>query len=340
MSLPLESAISDACGIVRAELDLVAARVSALASSAADPLGLAAGTLASRRGKLIRPALVLLSARAAGPKGPDPLSRDGPVRDRLLAAASAFELLHLASLTHDDVLDASTARRGWASTWVTWGVGVAILAGDHLFGKAVSQAAHAGPRALRSLCRTIDALLAGQAAEMSAVGSPLGRRAYLSLATAKTAVFSSECCAVGAGIGGAGSAAAAGLRRYGRALGQAYQLVDDLLDWTGDPSRMGKPGLSDLVAGRLTYPVIAGLARRPRRVGRCLEGLRECRSEERPGLLERLAYELDQCGALAETLECAAARTERAVACLEVLPEGLARRGLESLALSLVSREC
>jgi len=163
---------------------------------------------------------------------------------------------------------------------------------------------------------------------------------YLSLATAKTAVFCSECCAVGAAVGGAGPAATGALRRYGRAMGQAYQLVDDLLDWTGDPSRTGKPRLGDLTAGRLTYPVIAGLARRPRRVGRCLEDLRDCRPEERPGLLERLVYELDRSGALAETLDCAMTRTDKALTCLEVLPEGPARRSLETLALSLVSREC
>ncbi len=327
---------SDPYGLVRGDLEIVAAKVRELASAAAPPLGEAATALADRSGKLVRPALLLLSARF-GP--PAPPARDFRRKTRLLAAATSLELLHLASLTHDDILDGSSVRRGGPSVWGRWGTAVAILTGDHLYGKAVGQMALAGRRASRSLCRVIDALLAGQALELRASGRKLGRRAYLTLASAKTAVFCAEACGLGATLAGAGRETAAALRAFGTSLGQAYQLVDDLLDWTGDPDRTGKPLHLDLPRGHLNLPVIIALERRPARVGRAVATLRQAPGPQtRPATLAELLALLRECGALEETARLARLKTLRAVARLSVLPMNPARRSLEALALALVGR--
>ena len=331
---------------VREELALVAARVSGLAASAPGPLGEAAAGLALRPGKMLRPALLLLSAAAGRPIGGPPAPPHH--RDRLVAAAAAFELLHLASLTHDDIVDASTLRRGAPSVWGRWGAGVAVLTGDHFYGKAVGQASLAGRRASRSLCRTIDALLAGEALELTATGgpggrppaSPMGRRSYLALATAKTAVFCAEACALGARLGRAAPGAVRALGGYGKALGQAYQLTDDLLDWLGDPDRMGKPGLADLARGVLNYPVIAGLNRRPASIGKALAALRAAGSPEAAtAILGDLTRRLGEAGAFEETRRHVRATTARAGSFLAALPPGPARDSLERLLERLEVRE-
>jgi len=319
---------------VREELDLVAARVIALAAAGAFPLGEAAGALARSPGKLMRPALILL-AGLTGP--PVPSLRAARRRARLIAVASGFELLHLASLAHDDILDASPLRRGAPSVWGRWGTEIAILTGDHLYGKALAEVSLAGRRAMNSLCRAIDGLLAGEALELRAGATVAGRRGYMALATAKTAVFCAESLAVGASVAGAGRAVIAGLKSYGRALGQAYQLTDDLLDFRGDPAEMGKPCLGDLSRGRFTFPIIVGLTRRPGRVGRIIEGIRraEAGADNLPRLLRR---ELEACGAFEETARYARRKIDRAIAGLAVLPPGAPRDNLAVLAENLVGR--
>lgn len=331
---------------VRRELDLVAARVTTLATTATPPLGEAAGILAQSPGKLLRPALVLL-AGLAGP--PAPPSRATRQRARLVAAASAFELLHLASLTHDDILDASPVRRGVPSAWGRWGTEVALLAGNHLYGKAMHQASLAGRRATRSLCRTIDALLTGEVLELRNDRAS-GRRAYMTLATAKTAVFCAECCGLGAVLAGAGRPTVSALRSYGRSLGQVYQLTDDLLDWRGDASEAGKPCLFDLSRRRFNFPLLVGLARRPVRVGRIIDQMEpslalatvphrsRATTDTLAELLAILRTELETTGALEETARYARRKVAGAIGSLAALPSGPPRDNLTALAESLMGR--
>lgn len=320
---------------VRAELDLVAARVVTVAATGPEPLKDAATVFARRPGKLVRPALMLLSGLTGPEAPPGPAERR---RRRLVAAATAFELLHLASLTHDDILDASPLRRGEPSVWGQWGPGVALLTGDHFYGKAMSEATRAGGRASQSLCRTIEALLRGEALQIQAAGRRLGRRAYMALATAKTAVFCQESCGLGATLARAGSALTQALRGYGRRLGQAYQLTDDVLDWRGDPARMGKPALADLASGHLTFPVIVGLARRPARVEKAVRAVAAGEPQE-AGPVRELGSELEACGALEETVRAARRLVERAINCLAALPAGTPRDNLAALAAGLIGRE-
>jgi geranylgeranyl pyrophosphate synthase len=256
-----------------------------------------------------------------------------------VAAAVALELLHLASLTHDDILDASPLRRGRPTTWGRYGTAVALLAGDHLYGKALAQASLAGRRTCQAFCRLIDALVDGQVLELGGAGRPRGRRAYMTMATAKTAVFCSEASGLGAVLAQAGGRITRALRRFGRLLGQAYQLTDDLLDWRGDPGEMGKHCLQDLAVGNLTFPVLAGLARRPGRVGPAVARVtRASDGEDRGALLVALARELEETGAFEETSLRVRALTDLALESLSALPSGVPRHNLEVLAELMVGR--
>ncbi|MEW6031531.1 MAG: polyprenyl synthetase family protein [Bacillota bacterium] len=342
---PADDLLASAYGPVAAELETVTGRVASLAAAGSPLLREATASLVTHPGKRVRPALLLLSslAGATSESGPAPerarLVRRS--REKVLAAATAFELLHLASLTHDDILDASPLRRGQPTTWARWGTAVALLAGDHLYGKALAQASLAGRRTCRAFCGLVELLVEGQARELEVSGAerPPGRRAYMSLATAKTAAFFAESCALGATLGGAGSGTTRALRRFGRLIGQAYQLADDLLDWQGRPDRTGKPHLGDVRNGRYAFPVVAGLARRPTRVARALARVSATRPGSGvPARLEDLRLELEAAGAFEETARQVRERTRLALACLELLPPGVPRDNLDLLALVLAGR--
>lgn len=310
-------------------------------------LGESTATLTQSPGKQLRPALLLV-ASLAGPGGRAALLEgSAPHRARRLHwAAVAFELLHLASLAHDDLVDRSPLRRGQPTVWGRWGPETAVLAGDYLYGRAVGAAALAGGCACRGLGRAAIALVDGQTRELEARGRPAGLRAYHAVITAKTAMLCAEVLVTGGRLGGAPAGAIRGLRRFGLELGRAYQSTDDLLDWQGQPDRTGKPGQWDLRQGNLNLPVLIGLRRRPARIGRLLAAMAEARPDPADGegsvppssLLRRLAEELEGCGAFTECARRVDRHTGAALAALKALPPGMARDSLAALARTLVGR--
>lgn len=344
---------------IREQLARVAAEVAqagapgggAPAGPASSLLAESSATLTRNPGKLLRPALLLLCS-LAGPRGRAALLEgvSPEVARRLRAAAAAFELLHLASLVHDDIIDRSPLRRGLRTVWGRWGTEVAVLAGDHLYGRAVSLAAQAGGVVCRSLARSVAALTDGQTLEFEARGRPVGLRAYRAVVTGKTAFLCSEVCGTGARLGGATGGVTRALRRFGLELGRAYQAADDLLDWQGDPGRTGKGARWDLRQDSLNLPVLIGLRRRPARIGRLLDAISRAgpartsptrQADENTGLLvDHLARELAECGAMAECAHRVRRYTEAAAAALERVPPGIARCSLETTARALVDRPC
>jgi len=204
-------------------------------------------------GKALRPALAFLSARAAGaPEG------------RGVAAAVAVELVHNFSLLHDDVMDGDTQRRHRPTAGLVFGSSAAILAGDAMLALAADVLADEAPRtaqsAQRCLAEATQRLIAGQAADLD-----FERRDDVTLAEAlamaedKTAALMSCACALGALLADAPPALRSGLAGFGRHLGLAFQLVDDLLGIWGSPDVTGKPVCSDLRARKNTLPVVAAL---------------------------------------------------------------------------------
>lgn len=254
-------------------------------------------------GKRLRPAVVVISAHVAAED-----------RDGTDLAAAAIELVHLATLYHDDVMDGTQVRRGVPTTHARWGTEIAVLAGDFLFARACWLGAVAGGDVPALLARAIGEVCEGQILETGALADP--RRAvddYLRTIRLKTAALFRGSCELGAATSGAARPVRDALVRYGENLGLAFQIVDDLLDIVGDPQRTGKPPGTDLLKGVFTAPVLIAAGRSRDLVERLSTGLHE--------LPEVLPF-LEDTGALSDVFDMAATYAGRAYDALDELPDG------------------
>jgi geranylgeranyl diphosphate synthase, type I len=236
---------------LRAAIDGLPPRVRLVAGYHAG-LWDAHGRPAGRPGKALRPALVLSCGRAAAG------AQDAA--ERLIAAAVAVELMHDFTLLHDDVMDGDAVRRRRPAAWDVFGVAYAVLTGDSLLALALDQLSRLGA-GTETLAATLLELCRGQGTDLEIQGraedADLGR--CLALAEAKTGALLGCACQLGAmAVRGSGSETAR-YRDFGRHLGVAFQLTDDLLGIWGDPELTGKPVRADLAAQRLTLPVVAAL---------------------------------------------------------------------------------
>lgn len=219
-------------------------------------------------GRRLRPALVVFAAMTIG-------GRDA-VNERVVDAAAAVELLHLASLYHDDVLDSAPIRRGRPSPNALWGNHAAVLGGDVLLSHAYRVAATLGAAELQRLSLTLAALCSGQLAESSAQFDATRDVAdYEASIRGKTAALLATSCWLGATTAGACADAAEALGRFGMELGIAFQVVDDVLDLYGHGLQIGKPAGSDLREGVFTLPVLLTLQRDPALAELLVEGIDE-----------------------------------------------------------------
>ena len=200
------------------------------------------------RGKMFRPTLLLLSSKAAG--GPNP-------GDTTLAAV--VELIHLATLIHDDSVDHSVLRRGQPTVNALFSHQVAVIMGDYLYSRAIIELVDLEDHEpLRVLSRVTNDMTVGEMRELEAHDAlDFSEQRYQRMIDAKTASLMAGACEVGAIPGG--DAYRAPLRRYGRNLGMAFQIVDDLLDYTSTEDVTGKPAGLDLREHKITLPLIAAL---------------------------------------------------------------------------------
>jgi geranylgeranyl pyrophosphate synthase len=199
-------------------------------------------------GKRIRPRLALASAAACA---------DGSVPDPAIDAALAVELLHLASLYHDDVVDGATHRRGLPAVHEEWDVGRAIVGGDLLIARASRLAGRVGPAGSAAFASAFADLCEGQLFEMITQYDPTrSEAAYFASIAGKTAALFRVACELGAIGAGADAEVVRALGAFGTNLGLAFQVVDDLLDVTGSSKELGKPVGNDLRQGVYTLPVI------------------------------------------------------------------------------------
>lgn len=270
-------------------------------------------------GKRIRPALVLLAARA-GSTG----------RRETDLAAAAIELIHLATLYHDDVIDETQMRRGVPTAHAKWGIEVAVLAGDYLFAAGCALGAEAGGEVPRILARALGRVCEGQIAETAMLNDP--RRTveeYLDTISLKTAALFQAACELGATTSGIDGEVRAKLSTYGTSLGLAFQIVDDLLDLLGDEEITGKSRGTDLKEGVFTAPVLMACERDA--------DLIELLSAGRPDVEDVLPY-LWATGALAEARSLAGAYQSAALGALEGMPDGEWRGAMAATAESVVSQ--
>jgi octaprenyl-diphosphate synthase len=224
-----------------------------LADSSASPvelMSLAARHILTAGGKRFRPQLTLLSALVFGYAGPDAVSM-----------AAAMELIHTATLVHDDIVDESDSRRGRATANYFWGNSASVLMGDYLVIKAFTIAAETNePRLFRLLCDTIGRMCEGEVLQICVRADiDLDLATYLQIIEAKTAVLMAACCRTGALLGGAALDQTEALAAFGTRVGLAFQIIDDVLDYTGEETTLGKPVGSDLREGKLTLPLIYAL---------------------------------------------------------------------------------
>ena len=210
------------------------------------------GHTLSAGGKRLRPALVALAAHAVMERFPG---------QTIYASAAAAELIHMASLIHDDVVDGAAERRGRPTANAAFGNQISVLVGDYLLAKSINLAAREGNIAVIEVFSKVTVGLSeGEVLQITAKGDvDTSEETYLTIIHKKTAGFIAGCCEVGAMLAGASSASLSALTAYGLNCGLAFQIADDLLDYTGDPAKTGKPQCGDLREGKMTLPLILTL---------------------------------------------------------------------------------
>ena len=304
------------------DLERVEAQLRASAQSDDAFLTQVASHLIEAGGKRLRPALALASGYLAR----------SPASDEMVMGAVAVELVHLGSLYHDDVMDEAATRRGVPSVNARWGNLVAILAGDYLLARASELAASLGGEVSRLLAATIGSLCEGQVSELQQVFDV--RRSeddYLSAISRKTAALMSASCRIGALTAGLDAARVDALTDYGRRLGMAFQIVDDVLDVVATEEQLGKPAGNDLVEGVYTLPVIRAIANGGGAELRDLLG----RPVEQ-GDVERLRALVRANGAVGEACDVARGYAAEAAASLVAVGDGQVAQALAAVGSSLV----
>jgi octaprenyl-diphosphate synthase len=279
-------------------------------------------------GKRVRPILMAVAYRALGAESTRPIT----------SLAAAFQLIHTATLVHDDVIDHAETRRGRPSMPRAYGVPLSIVSGDYLFVRAFELAAEY-PRSIILRCGEACAdLVEGEVLQESArFDLSTGREHYFRVVERKTAAIISAALASCAEIAEAAPPQIDALSDYGRGLGVAFQLRDDLLDVFGDPDLLGKPLLGDFREGNPTLVTLETYARLDPRRQAEFEELFQLRRKRTKHLL-RLRELCEHAGAPPVVAEEAQAWAERAVRALEPLPAGPYRTLLERLARGAADR--
>lgn len=241
-----------------ASLDATLAEITACDDAGLERI---ARHLVGRRGKRIRPALLFLAARLGSPQA-DPVRRAG----------AAVELLHVAALYHDDLMDQASTRRGLPSANAQWGDRPAAVAGTFLLARATRTLATLGDHVVSLASQATLTACSGQLREAdNAYRLDQEISSYLQVIAGKTATFFELPCMIGAAVGGLPHAYAQALREYGSRIGIAFQLIDDALDLSGNPSEMGKAVGQDLRQGTYALPTLLALGSDAPRRGRLRE---------------------------------------------------------------------
>ncbi len=308
---------------VAAGLAAVEERLQRTVSALPGRLGEAAGSTLAAGGKRLRPLLVLLAARNTGPL-------DGPV----LRAASAVELVHMATLVHDDVLDHADLRRGLPTVARSYGDEMAVSTGNFLLAQAFAELADTGDAgAVADLSEVAWGLSEGERLQADdAFRLTVTVDDYLRRCRLKTADLFAVACRLGAQLSGLGDENVAALGAFGDSLGLSFQILDDILDLTGDEAVTGKRRGTDLRDGTVTLPIVLALEARPEIGPRLVT----CRDNET--CLEQVVDDVLSCGSIDGARAIALDFMNRARDLLAACPGGFERELLDELAASMVDR--
>jgi geranylgeranyl pyrophosphate synthase len=277
-------------------------------------------------GKRIRPALTILTGRMLGANNHD-----------LVTLAAAIELLHTATLVHDDLIDSSLLRRGIPTLNSRWSPGSTVLTGDFIFARAAKLAAETNSIPVMKLfSQTLTTIVNGEITQHFSTRCLIDRKQYYERIYAKTASLFETSTTCAALISPIPQACIEDIRRYGYEIGMAFQIVDDILDFTAEPTALGKPVGSDLRQGLITLPTLIYLENNPQDEDAAM--LQEGRFDLGETRLSRLVEQIRQSPAIENARIEARACIERGLSSLRSYPPGEERTCLEELALYIVER--
>lgn len=278
-------------------------------------------------GKRVRPALLLLVSRACGYRGP-----------KAPAYGAVTEFIHTATLVHDDIVDEAVMRRGQQSVNSLLGNDFTVLLGDFLYIRSIGLAIEMGSLEILQVITEITLrMIEGMILELTRGGAvDLTEQEHLDILKRKTAYLFFGCAQMGAKLGGAPAEVENALGEYGMNIGMAFQVADDLLDFTADEKTLGKPVLSDLKEGHVTLPIIYALQAEPRALPTVQSVI------ERGGIDDVSRKEILELvrrnGCLEKARELAEAHALKAQECLEVVPESRHKDALMALAYYVIER--
>jgi octaprenyl-diphosphate synthase len=284
--------------------------------------------LLAREGKRLRPMCVALAARVGSGFGP-------AVRE----LAVAVELVHNATLLHDDVVDLGEVRRGAPAARVIYGNAASVYAGDWLLVEALQRIQGTGfADLLERAIAVLKEMLVAESLQLANRGSMRSSVAdYFRVVEGKTASLFRWALYAGGRAGGVSPEGCDALEDYGRHLGVAFQVVDDVLDVSGEPEVVGKSLFADLREGKMTYPLLLAVERDPALRARMSEACANGGALD-PEIERQAGVALRETGALADSLALARRRSAEAIASLGVLAPSRGREALESIAVAMLHR--
>ncbi len=306
--------------LIKDELSLVESEFERQASSNIQVINYLGDYLRASGGKRVRPALLILANYASGGDG----SEENSIR-----LATVMEMLHTATLVHDDIIDNADIRRNRKSINARFGNQTAVLMGDWLYMSAFQTALkERSLEILDILTRLTRKMTEGELIQMTMIGAlGITEDDYFDILRRKTAYLFSACCEIGGILGGADQVQQIALRDYGMELGVAFQLLDDILDLTSEAEQLGKAAGTDLLEGKLTLPLISLLKKEPALKSHLESVMLEGNYIDLTR--EQLREKLDAHGILDEIKSRTSDFTDRARKSLDVLPESEYRSCLE-----------
>lgn len=236
-------------GLIEGEMSLVEVELERQASSNIQVVDYLGEYVRSSGGKRVRPALLILANYACG---------GNASKENVIRLATVMEMLHTATLVHDDIIDSAETRRGRESVNVRFGNQMAVLMGDWLYMSAFETSLKERSLGILDiLTRLTRKMTEGELIQLTVIGNTdITEEAYFDILRRKTAYLFSGCCEIGAILAGSNKEVQSAMRDYGMNLGIAFQLADDLLDFTSDEKSLGKASGADLLEGKLTLPLI------------------------------------------------------------------------------------
>ena len=329
-------------GLIRHDLIAVEEELERQARSSVQIITHLGRYLRQSGGKRLRPALLLLSAKVFGEE----------TTHSVIRMAAVMELLHTATLVHDDIIDGAEVRRGQQSVASRWGNDTAVLMGDWLYMTAFETSLQQrNLEVLDVLTEATRKMTEGELIQLTLVGNlRVTEQQHFDILQRKTGYLFSASCRLGGVLRGASTAEKAALEDYGMNLGVAFQLTDDLLDFTSNEAKLGKPVLSDLREGKITLPLIRLLNHHPE----CEEliraamndGQNDCQKNNDQTNTENCDLHskevlaiLRECGQLDQARQEAAHYAAQAQEALTVLPENEFRSALNDIAQFVVERD-